>query len=54
MTNASKSKNSPAQRSASHQGVHLPGFINDEEIGLGDVLKRATSYFFWDKILQRL
>ena len=27
----------------SHQ-VRLPGFIADEEIGLGDVIKRATSY----------
>jgi hypothetical protein len=25
--------------------VRLPGFITDEEIGLGDALKRATSYF---------
>lgn len=24
--------------------VRLPGFITDEEIGLGDVIKRATSY----------
>ena len=24
--------------------VRLPGFISDEEIGLGDVIKRATSY----------
>jgi hypothetical protein len=24
--------------------MRLPGFINDEEIGLGDVIKRATSY----------
>ena len=24
--------------------VRLPGFIIDEEIGLGDALKRATSY----------
>jgi hypothetical protein len=23
--------------------VHLPGFIHDEDIGLGDVIKRATS-----------
>lgn len=23
--------------------VRLPGFINDEEIGLGEVLKRTTS-----------
>ena len=25
--------------------VRLPGFIADEEIGLGDVVKRTTSYF---------
>jgi hypothetical protein len=23
--------------------VHLPGFVNDREIGLGDAIKRATS-----------
>jgi hypothetical protein len=25
--------------------VRLPGFITDEEIGFGDVIKRSTSYF---------
>ena len=25
--------------------IRLPGFITDEEIGFGDVIKRATSYF---------
>jgi hypothetical protein len=29
---------------ASHH-VRLPGFIGDEDIGLGDVFKRATSHF---------
>lgn len=24
--------------------VRLPGFVSDEEIGLGDVIKRTTSY----------
>jgi hypothetical protein len=24
--------------------MRLPGFINDEEVGVGDVIKRATSY----------
>jgi len=24
--------------------VRLPGFVNDKDIGLGDVIKRATSY----------
>ena len=28
---------------ASHR-VRLPGFVTEEEIGLGDVIKRATSY----------
>jgi hypothetical protein len=28
---------------ATHR-VRLPGFINDGEIGVGDVIKRATSY----------
>ena len=23
--------------------VHLPGFISDQEVGLGDVIKRATN-----------
>ena len=23
--------------------VHLPGFVTDEDLGLGDTLKRATS-----------
>lgn len=26
-----------------HQ-IRLPGFVTDEEIGFGDVIKRATSY----------
>jgi len=25
--------------------IRLPGFITDEEIGLGDAIKRATTYF---------
>lgn len=35
---ARKSENSPHR-------VRLPGFITDEEIGLGDVIKRTTTYF---------
>ena len=40
------SSNDRAQKSenSSHR-VRLPGFITDEEIGLGDVIKRTTSYF---------
>ena len=34
----SDQKPRPARR------IHLPGFVTDEEIGLGDVIKRATSY----------
>ena len=31
------------QRARRPARVRLPGFITDEDIGLGDVLKRATS-----------
>jgi hypothetical protein len=30
-------------RSRQPRRVRLPGFINEEDIGLGDVVKRATS-----------
>lgn len=33
-----KNKNSPHR-------VRLPGFITGDEVGLGDVIKRTTSYF---------
>jgi hypothetical protein len=33
---------SEKQRGNPHK-VRLPGFINDEEIGLGDVIRKATS-----------
>jgi len=34
-------------REGEHQPhrVRLPGFVSDEEIGLGDVIKRATRTF---------
>ena len=35
---SSDRKQAPAYR------VRLPGFITDEEIGLGDAVKRATSF----------
>ena len=44
MANASKSNNSPDQSKRPPHQVRLPGFITAEEIGLGDVIKRATSY----------
>ena len=34
----------PAGNKDSLHRVRLPGFISDEEIGLGDVIKRTTSY----------
>lgn len=33
------------QRSPRPHSVRLPGFIGDAEIGLGDAIKRTTSYF---------
>jgi hypothetical protein len=35
--------NEPPRRTP--RRVRLPGFVTDEEIGLGDVIKRVTSTF---------
>lgn len=42
MTTARKRNGSSSKRQT-HR-VRPPGFLFDEEIGLGDVIKRATSY----------
>jgi hypothetical protein len=44
MKKLNKSKAGSQYESATHH-VRLPGFILDEEIGLGDAIKRTTSYF---------
>jgi hypothetical protein len=46
MTNISEAKHN-VHKPDGHQPnkVRLPGFIGDEDIGLGDVIKRTTSYF---------
>jgi len=44
MTKASESNDSLCRSKRVSHRVRLPGFITDEDIGLGDVLKRATSY----------
>lgn len=44
MTKTSESNDSPDRSEYRPHKVRLPGFIRDEEIGLGDVIKRATSY----------
>lgn len=43
MTEADSSKTPEHNEHTPHR-VRLPGFLLDEEIGLGDVIKRATSY----------
>lgn len=45
MARALNKKDSSNQKEVPAYRVRLPGFITDEEIGLGDALKRATSYF---------
>jgi hypothetical protein len=45
MTEASESNDSQEQSEHLPHRVRLPGFITDEEIGLGDAIKRATTYF---------
>jgi len=46
MTNITDDKHN-VHKQDDHQPykVRLPGFIGDEDIGLGGVIKRATSYF---------
>jgi hypothetical protein len=45
MTAANESNDSADQRDVSHHRLRLPGFIADDDIGLGDVIKQVTSYF---------
>ncbi len=45
MAKASESNDSPDQSELPPHRVRLPGFIIDEDIGLGDVIKRTASYF---------
>ena len=44
MTTAHERNDAPNQGEHPPHQVRLPGFISDEEIGLGDMVKRATSY----------
>ena len=50
MTEASKvnkaddANSAPDKNGQQPHRVHLPGFITGDEIGLGDVIKRTTSY----------
>lgn len=40
-----KEETDSAQVSHPPHRVRLPGFVSDEEIGVGDVIKRVTSTF---------
>ena len=42
MKNRKKNGSIPYQPEHKPYRVRLPGFINDEDVGLGDVVKRAT------------
>jgi len=44
MTKTPESNDPLAQREHPPRRVRLPGFITDKEIGLGDIVKQATSY----------
>ena len=44
MTERNQSNEAEEQSETSRYRVRLPTFIGDEEIGLGDVIKRAASY----------
>ena len=42
MKRARQPTNAPIEREGPTNRVRLPGFIVDHEVGLGDVIKRAT------------
>lgn len=44
MTTAQEQHDAPDYGEQTAHRVRLPGFVTEEEIGLGDVIKRATSY----------
>lgn len=44
MTTAQEQHDAPDHGEQASHRVRLPGFVTEEEIGLGDVIKRATSY----------
>lgn len=44
MADSNAPAGSPNQDKHSPHRVRLPGFVIDEEIGLGDVIKQTTSY----------
>ena len=45
MTDAAHEELNPSSQSgAAQHRMRLPGFIADEQIGLGDAIKRATAY----------
>jgi hypothetical protein len=45
MAKAKQRQLPPERREQPSHRVRLPGFVVDEEIGLGDVIKQVTSYF---------
>jgi hypothetical protein len=44
MTKQIKNNDHPNKGERLPHHVRLPGFVSDQEIGLGDVVKRTTSY----------
>lgn len=44
MSTVHERDDAPTPPDPSPHRVRLPGFLSDDEIGLGDVVKRATSY----------
>lgn len=53
MTKKSEGNDSLEQSEHPPHRVRLPRFITDEEIGLGDAIKRGD-ILFWDTTLRRL
>jgi hypothetical protein len=45
VTKARDKHKSSDQKAVPAHRIRLPGFITDDDVGLGDAVKRATTYF---------
>ena len=45
MNQDAKDSTEPPQEQTEATGIRLPGFVNDDDVGLGDAIKEVTSAF---------
>jgi hypothetical protein len=45
MNNDARDSTEPEREQGESTGIRLPGFVNDDDVGLGDVIKEVTGAF---------